>query len=55
MSKDKASAGFRPSFCVINIYCKIFKNLFILIGGGESSGTPLQCSCLENPRDGGAW
>ena len=19
------------------------------------SGTPLQCSCLENPRDGGAW
>ena len=23
--------------------------------GGESNGTPLQCSCLENPRDGGAW
>ena len=22
---------------------------------GEGSGTPLQCSCLENPRDGGAW
>ena len=22
---------------------------------GESSGTPLQYSCLENPRDGGAW
>ena len=21
----------------------------------EGSGTPLQCSCLENPRDGGAW
>ena len=20
---------------------------------GEGSGTPLQCSCLENPRDGG--
>ena len=19
------------------------------------SGTPLKCSCLENPRDGGAW
>ena len=19
------------------------------------NGTPLQCSCLENPRDGGAW
>ena len=22
---------------------------------GEGNGTPLQCSCLENPRDGGAW
>ena len=22
---------------------------------GEGNGKPLQCSCLENPRDGGAW
>ena len=22
---------------------------------GEGTGNPLQCSCLENPRDGGAW
>ena len=22
---------------------------------GEGIGNPLQCSCLENPRDGGAW
>ena len=22
---------------------------------GEGNGTPLQYSCLENPRDGGAW
>ena len=22
---------------------------------GERNGSPLQCSCLENPRDGGAW
>ena len=22
---------------------------------GEGHGKPLQCSCLENPRDGGAW
>ena len=21
----------------------------------EANGNPLQCSCLENPRDGGAW
>ena len=22
---------------------------------GEGDGSPLQCSCLENPTDGGAW
>ena len=22
---------------------------------GEENGNPLQCSCLESPRDGGAW
>ena len=22
---------------------------------GEGNGNPLQCSCLENARDGGAW
>ena len=22
---------------------------------GEGNGTPLQYSCLENPRDGGGW
>ena len=22
---------------------------------GEGNGDPLQCSCLENPRDGEAW
>ena len=25
------------------------------VTSGEGSGSPLQCSCLENPRDGGAW
>jgi len=25
------------------------------IPGAEEPGSPLQCSCLENPRDGGAW
>ena len=28
---------------------------FSLSGIGEGNGNPLQCSCLENPRDGGAW
>ena len=22
---------------------------------GVRNGNPIQCSCLENPRDGGAW
>ena len=22
---------------------------------GEGNGNPFQCSCLENPKDGGAW
>ena len=22
---------------------------------GDGNGNPLQCSCLENPRDGGVW
>ena len=28
---------------------------FSLSRNGEGNGNPLQCSCLENPRDGGAW
>ena len=25
------------------------------VSPGEGNGHPLQCSCLENPMDGGAW
>ena len=28
---------------------------FSLLCTGEGNGNPLQYSCLENPRDGGAW
>ena len=28
---------------------------FSLSRTGEGNGNPLRCSCLENPRDGGAW
>ena len=28
---------------------------FSLTCTGEGNGNPLQCSCLENPRDGEAW
>ena len=27
----------------------------LVTGSGEGNGNPLQCSCLENPRDSGAW
>ena len=28
---------------------------YVCIKLGEGNGSPLQYSCLENPRDGGAW
>ena len=28
---------------------------FLLQHKPQGNGNPLQCSCLENPRDGGAW
>ena len=34
------------------VLASISASLFIT---GEGNGNPLQCSCLENPRDGGAW
>ena len=36
---------------------QVMKQIWIVLGqlGGEGNGSPLQCSCLENPRDGGAW
>ena len=32
-----------------------FHFYFSLASIGEGNGNPLQCSCLENARDGGAW
>ena len=37
---------------------KLMHHIFIdlyTMGLGEGNGIPLQYSCLENPRDGGAW
>ena len=28
---------------------------FSIVPFGEGNGNPLQCPCLENPMDGGAW
>ena len=36
-----------------NVTALIVISKFVV--SSEGSGTPLQCSCLENPRDGGAW
>ena len=40
--------------------CILYSGLFFgggvaVLGIGEGNGNPLQYSCLENPRDGGAW
>ena len=32
-----------------------FPSLFMPLNFWRRNGNPLQCSCLENPRDGGAW
>ena len=40
------------------LLCNIPIDFYILVMYlviGEGNGNPLQCSCLENPRDGGAW
>ena len=36
---------------IYNIYITYIYYIYI----GEGNGNPLQCSCMENPRDGGAW
>ena len=33
----------------------LFNFHFSLSCIGEGNGNPLQCSCLENPKDGGTW
>ena len=40
---------------VKQIYSSFNTFHFSLSRIGEGNGNPLQCSCLENPRDGGAW
>ena len=38
------------SWFLLSHYMQVLEHLF-----GEGNGNPLQCSCLENPREGGAW
>ena len=39
---------------MLDIDIRLIK-FFVAEDGGEGNGTPLQYSCLENPRDGGPW
>ena len=49
----------RPGFCILfPVHTLSFStegSPHLLPCIGEGNGNPLQCSCLENPRDGGAW
>ena len=40
---------------VNQIYSSFNTFHFSLSRIGEGNGNPLKCSCLENPRDSGAW
>ena len=53
MTTGKTIALTRRTFVgkVMSLLFNMLSRLVI----GEGNGNPLQCSCLENPRDGGAW
>ena len=53
ISTGKTMALTRETF-VDKVMSLLFNMLSRLVTG-EGNGNPLQCSCLENPRDGGVW
>ena len=48
LGRWQAKVGFDTTF-----FIAIIPMPLVIIGEGD--GNPLQCSCLENPRDWGAW
>ena len=52
MSDYQASRTFYYLSIVI---CPYVTEWMVAVFGDSHSGTPLQYSCLENPKDGGAW
>ena len=40
---------------ILQSYLEKAKILCFRLIWGEGNSNPLQCSCLENPRDRGAW
>ena len=50
------SCRYRTCFQVVLTQASIqLAELVLYMSEGGGDGTPLQCSCLENPMDGGAW
>ena len=40
---------------MLDNYLNVKTQKFPELHGGKGNGNPLQCSCLENLMDGGAW
>ena len=51
----RSLVGCSPWGCKESDMTKCLHFHFSLSCIGEGNGNPLQCSCLENPRDSGAW
>ena len=52
---QRSLVGCSPWGCKESDRTERFPFHFLLSCIGEGNGNPLQCSCLENPRDRGAW
>ena len=51
----RSLVGYNPWGCKESDTTERLHFHFSLLRIGEGNGNPLQCSCLKNPRDGGAW
>ena len=52
--QSEVSQKDKYKYCILT-HTHIYITHFSLSCSGEGNGNPLQCSCLENPRDRGAW
>ena len=57
VSYYSSTLKFSPSFFLILVWyiCYVRFCIYLCLCFGEGNGNPLQYSCLENPRGGGAW
>ena len=55
LSFGRSLVGFSPWGCEESDTTERLHFHFSLSLIGEGNGNPLQCSCLENPRDSRAW